>query len=96
MAVRQVLGAGAAPLHGMVAGASRAGGRRGTSSEALAGEQYFGRQQGVRGLILGGTRLHRRVQLRPGGDEALHRRAQPTPSGDRGSLPPGAVDSVMM
>ena len=38
-------------------------------------EQNFGRQQGVRGLILWGTRLHRRVQLRPGGDEALHRRA---------------------
>ena len=43
MVVRQVLGAGAAPLHGTVAGASRAGGRSGTSSEALAGEQDFGR-----------------------------------------------------
>ena len=75
MVVRQVLGAGAAPLHGTVAGASRDGGRSGTSSEALAGEQNFGRQQGVRGLILGATRLHRQVQLRPGGDEALHRRA---------------------
>jgi len=75
MVVRQVLGAGAAPLHGMVAGASRDGGRSGTSSEALAGEQDFGRQQGVHGLILGATTLHRRVQLRHGGDEALHRRA---------------------
>ena len=54
MAMRQVLGAGAAPLHGMVAGASRDGGRSGTSSEALAGEQDFGRQQGVHGLILVG------------------------------------------
>ena len=80
MAMRQVLGAGAAPLHGMVAGASRAGGRSGTSSEAQAGEQDFGRQQGraCTGLFFfggGGTRLHRQVQLRPGGDEALHRRA---------------------
>jgi len=41
MAVRQVLGAGAAPLHGMVAGASSAGGRSGTSSEALVGEKGF-------------------------------------------------------
>ena len=41
MAMRQVLGAGAAPLHGMVAGASRAGGRSGTSLEALAGRTEF-------------------------------------------------------
>ena len=73
MVVRQMLGAGAAPLHGTVVGASRAGGRSETCSEALAGEQNFGRQQGVRGLILGATRLHRRVQLRPSSDPAVTR-----------------------
>ena len=31
-------------------------------------------QQGVRGLILGSTKLHRWVQLRPGGNEPHHRR----------------------
>ena len=28
----------------------------------------------MRGLILGSTKLHRRVQLRPGGNEPRHRR----------------------
>ena len=37
------------------------------------GEHDFGRQQGVRGLILGATRLHRRVQLRPSSDPAVTR-----------------------
>ena len=54
MVVRQVLGAGAAPLHGMVAGASRAGGRSGTSSEARAGEHDFFLTRANK--ILGGSR----------------------------------------
>jgi len=54
MVVRQVLGAGAAPLHGTVAGASRAGGRSGTSSEARAGEHDFFLTRANR--ILGGSR----------------------------------------
>ena len=54
MVVRQVLGAGAAPLHGTVAGASRAGGRSGTSSEARAGEHDFFLTRA--NMILGGSR----------------------------------------
>ena len=88
MAVRQVLGAGATPLHGTVAAASRAGGRSGTSLEALAGRTEFWEAAGRARTYFGGN------QASPSGPAPT--RAQPIPSGDRGSLPPGVVDPVMM